>query len=349
MRNLITSINQIISDYHCDAASGFTMGEDHIEDWINQFDEHDRMFILEEFLHILKNGMYVSKKDANLILIQQIERLSKVYGYTNIQSFLKEAVFLNLQPNGKSQGDLLNLFEQYLIKNYGVTVSECGVFNPRHYIYIDDIMASGKTILKDCKEWFNSKNLEKCNNKEITFNIVLFCKHLWAESRVRWSLKCSFDDNYFTSSKFRILSRYEISDDLNSHSPLLNLTIPKKLSSIWDVYLGSLTEADAYHDRAYRYSHLPKTENFYSSPSNRDRFEQILLDKGIEIIYKIEDEEKRKNHRPLGKTYSHYKTFGTGSLFFTWRNISNTCPIVFWWDVPKHNWKGLFPLINRGN
>lgn len=99
----------------------------------------------------------------------------------------------------------------------------------------------------------------------------------------------------------------------------------------------------------HRKATQPSQEAFFSSKENRNRLEQIFLDKGIEIINKIQDETTKHKHRPLGKTYPSYKTFGTGTLFFTWRNISNTCPIVLWWNNSAHNWQGLFPLYNRGN
>lgn len=96
---------------------------------------------------------------------------------------------------------------------------------------------------------------------------------------------------------------------------------------------------------AFRNPDYPKVEEFYSSPENRDRYENILLQKGIEIINSIEN-LKVQSIRPLGMTPPSYKTLGTGSHFFTWRNISNTCPLVFWWG---NNWYPLFPVKNRGN
>jgi hypothetical protein len=71
-----------------------------------------------------------------------------------------------------------------------------------------------------------------------------------------------------------------------------------------------------------------------------------LLKKGIEIINSINN-ISAEGLRPLGMTNPSYKTLGTGTHFFTWRNISNTCPLVFWWET--NGWHPLFPVKNRGS
>ena len=63
---------------------------------------------------------------------------------------------------------------------------------------------------------------------------------------------------------------------------------------------------------------------------NRNKFEKIILDKGLELLQKVKKEKPDPRKRPLGDTVKSHKTLGTGTLFFTWRNISNTCPIIFW-------------------
>jgi hypothetical protein len=97
---------------------------------------------------------------------------------------------------------------------------------------------------------------------------------------------------------------------------------------------------------AYRKNNIPIKEQFFSSKSNRIRFENIMLMKGIELLGGVK--KLKINHRPLGVTNPTKKIFGTGTLFFTWRNISNTTPIVFWWKITGSDWYPLFPLINRG-
>lgn len=110
-------------------------------------------------------------------------------------------------------------------------------------------------------------------------------------------------------------------------------------------FLSQLHEGAINHEnKACRPVNKPLTETFFSSSENRNRFESILLAKGIWILSQVT--KAYKQHRPLGDVSPSYKTYGTGTIFFTWRNISNTCPLVFWWE--GHGWHGLFPLQGRG-
>ena len=90
---------------------------------------------------------------------------------------------------------------------------------------------------------------------------------------------------------------------------------------------------------AFRNPEYPKEEKFFSSEENRIRYENILLKKGIDIIN--DTDNLNVNTRPLGLTPPSHKTLGTGSHFFSWRNISNTSPLVFWWET--NGWVPLFP------
>jgi hypothetical protein len=98
---------------------------------------------------------------------------------------------------------------------------------------------------------------------------------------------------------------------------------------------------------AFRPANRPGQETFFSTPANRKRFENILLHKGIELLGEAKNLED--NHRPLGMTNPSRKTLGTGTMFFTWRNISNTSPVVFWWEITGSDWYPLFKLLHRGN
>ena len=88
-------------------------------------------------------------------------------------------------------------------------------------------------------------------------------------------------------------------------------------------------EADRHPEYAFRPENLPTAEKYFTSADNRIRYEHILIEKDIYIISQIQG-EVRCNVRPLGFIYPSYKTFGVGSLFFTWRNVPNNAPLVFW-------------------
>ena len=131
-------------------------------------------------------------------------------------------------------------------------------------------------------------------------------------------------------------------------SERLNCAYPiDKQSSKISEYIENLNTDYSKSPPIFRLEHLPLEETFFSSKENRNKFEKIILDKGLELLQKVKKENPDPYKRPLGHTFKSYKSLGTGTLFFTWRNISNTCPIVFWWDA-GHYWTPLFSLKNRG-
>lgn len=351
LKILAENVAEIAQDYHSDYNEGFAMTSEHVLDWTNQFEETDREFVLSEVLHILQQGVYISKEKAKEILWDFINKATTFFGYQNIEMFLRETHFISVQGEAKSQTILLSILNDILIEKTSYSLEICGTLGVRNYIYLDDILASGGTFKFGIKKFIEDNDLLKpLINKEIKLLSFFFCIHSWGVDNTRYSLKKLFnDENLFLDAvKFPIKSYYTIENNLRGFNPKLNLIYPEKSKNEYDAYLVNLDNATLQSDKAYRKSTQPNKETFFSSKENRNRLEQLFLDKGIEIINKIQDESTKHKHRPLGKTYPSYKTFGTGTLFFTWRNISNTCPIVFWWDNPVHNWKGLFPLHNRG-
>jgi glutamate-1-semialdehyde aminotransferase len=71
IQKLTENIVAIIKDYH--NYCGFQFTTDHIINWVNQFDESDREFILAELLHLLQQGIYISEEKAKQLLIARIE------------------------------------------------------------------------------------------------------------------------------------------------------------------------------------------------------------------------------------------------------------------------------------
>ena len=79
----------------------------------------------------------------------------------------------------------------------------------------------------------------------------------------------------------------------------------------------------------YRPSNKPVTEEFFTSAENREIVERAFLKKGIEILNAATT--TNKNIRALGYSIPSHKNFGFGALCFTWRNVPNNAPLVFWY------------------
>lgn len=346
MQELAEQIFEILKDYHCDYPdTKHKMSVEHILKWAKQFGD-DAEFILTELLHFLPN-VYVSREKAISILKKQLEFLKEKYKYSSMDEFIKNTYFIDVQKEEKSQKEILVLVKEILQKDYKIDYDSLQQTpSKKHYIYFDDILATGNTIFKNLKSIFDSNLLDFTNGNK-TINICLFCCHTLGCEKTLLRLKREYGDTISKVSScdlcyYLVENRMDPSERLNCAYPI------DKQSSKISEYIKNLNTDYSKSPPIFRLEDLPLEETFFSSKENRNKFEKIILDKGLELLQKVKKENPDPRKRPLGDTVKSYKTLGTGTLFFTWRNISNTCPIVFWWDVSGHNWIPLFSLKNRG-
>jgi hypothetical protein len=252
-----------------------------------------------------------------------------------------------MQPPNKSQDVLLKLLDVELQRKYGIGLDQCGSTSKKYVIYLDDVQATGGTVFNDCLKWLQNKdendesNLDKVIKQERIFIVSLFCLHNW--NNVDWRLKLSLKNDKILK-KIKWSYDYEIQNHPKFLIQKLNFTYPTEEQPPAVLEYFESLEASVNQEVSFRKKGMPANENFFSSAANRVRFENIILLKGIEILENTMN--LKLNHRPLGATFPSYKTFGTGTLFFTWRNVPNTSPIVFWWKAG--GWQPLFPLYKRG-
>ena len=68
---------------------------------------------------------------------------------------LTQIQFLDIQINGHSQKRLLDLLEKYYLEKKKVTINRCNNMNVKKYIYLDDCMYTGSTLIKDISHWID--------------------------------------------------------------------------------------------------------------------------------------------------------------------------------------------------
>lgn len=348
MDEIAQKIHEVIHDYR--NHDGVYLSTANIISWANQFGE-DAEFILRELSHLLPQ-VYVSREKARFFIKAHIDHYIKKYSYTNVSTFLSNTEFLNLQAAHKSQPAILNLLDEVLNEQFGDSYLKYVTFPKKHYIYFDDILASGSTIGNHLAEWLNlpdqngRPNHEKVVGNDITLSVSLFCCHRWGLSFQQYRINKMFSAKL--GDRIGWTWNYEVQNHAKFNNQSLNVVKPvKSIDPIVNTYFGSLT-ATKYEDYAFRDINTPVNETFFSDSANRVKFENILLNKGIEIIKMIKG-EVRSNIRPLGLINPNYKVLGLGTHFFTWRNIPNNSPLVYWWEVPGHQWQPLFSVANRGN
>ena len=356
MYKKINSLVGIIGDYRVeDIGPNYNTRIDygHINNWLNQFDEQDREFLVDELLHLLPKS-YLTKMNIFEKIITVFEVISKDYGYDNINKFFDETRFLDCQSEGKSQKFFLDFINYILIQRYDRSISNCGISNVKNWFYIDDVLASGGTFRKEILSAIETYGTERFKESNINIISSFVILHNWARINVPSAIDKTLQTRLGNRLQF-----YTVPTDVIENNPIFFIgSKPQKFNHVYPIRtdVGNQVldfvqeklsgEYEFRNERyAFRDSPYPIQETFFSSPKNRIRYENILLDKGFEIMKSIVNLNAR-SLRPLGVTNPSNKTLGTGTHFFTWRNISNTCPIVFWWDA--NGWTPLFPRL-RGN
>ncbi|MBW8687745.1 phosphoribosyltransferase-like protein [Chitinophaga rhizophila] len=348
MEEVAQSIYDVIQDYR--NQDGIYISTSNIISWGEQFG-NDAEFVLNELSHLLPQ-VYISRRTAKNYIKVHVDHYVRKYSYSSIAAFLSDTEFVNMQAAHKSQSAILSLLEEVLGEQYGESRIKYLTFPKRHFIYFDDLLASGSTIGNHAVQWLQAvdakgrSNHDKIMDGEITFSISLFCCHTWGLSFQQYRISRMFSSKL--SNRINWRWDYEVQNHAKFNNQRLNVAKPmRSIDPIVNTYFGTLT-ATKYEDYAFRELNTPAQETFFSSPDNRIKFENILLLKGIEIINRIKG-DVRPNIRPLGLINPGYKVLGLGTHFFTWRNIPNNSPLVYWWEVPGHNWQPLFSVANRGN
>lgn len=344
IESLVEQVYDKIKDFRKD--EGVQVSRESIREWAEQFGD-DAEFMLSETDNIL-GKTYLKKETAIDLLRKYIKDHLKRYKYEDIVSYLQDVCFLRLQPDGKSQNVMVDMVEDIVRADYGLEVTEFADYSKKLFIYFDDVLVTGKTIGDDLTSWLNEDNrINDLNTHAIMLEVDLFAEHRLGQNMMLFIME-NITCKGLNSNNIHIWHNYEIENHLKlpyiyGGQKLNAVAIPvKETLSLDAIKYWEELDAQRHQDYAFRPEYRPVKEEYFTSAVNRIRFERILVDKGLYIINQIQGEVKG-NIRPLGFIYPSYKTLGVGTLFFTWRNVPNNSPLVFWWDVPGHDWKPLFP------
>ncbi|MBN1182188.1 MAG: hypothetical protein JXB49_07865 [Bacteroidales bacterium] len=351
MEQLIQDIYEIIGDYRSDEDNPHVqITTNRILRWIMQFDETDRIFLLTELKNIF-NKYYLSKLDVKECLKESIEFITQYYEYPNINEFLLETVFLDLQPQNKSQPVLLQLMRQVLQEEFQFNFNECGRKLKKNFIYLDDVLCTGNTLFQDIKVWVQEKiNGEQTyltelqsNNIRLVFSYFIIhsknCRKKFAQ--FRYQIAQDFNNCYILIRKFEIEnsvgSKLQIILPTNENQPEIVCNYQQEIEENVKNYCLK-RNIPLSNDEYFRPNNIPQTEEFFTNSINRKRFEDIIFHKGIQILNA--SGTTIPNLRALGYSLPSLRDFGFGTLCFTWRNVPNNTPIVFWYSGG-----GFFPLF----
>ena len=347
----LNRIHRIIKDYRAEDNDGIGMvDENRIEKWVNQFENKEKNFILTETENILRKRYFARSKVEKKILgaFKTMAKMNDSNG--DIKSFISNSIFLDMQPSGKSQGILLDIIRSLITGKYNVIIQTSSLDNlnsqqAENYIYFDDVLCTGNTFYQDIKEFLNTKDESgiKFYNNLIEGNARLHCcfifLHDFNASKKRKQLGHHVFQNIGYHDNFNLYAQNIIENEVIGTS---NLQILKPLENQNNNkvtnYKNKINEkvenyiSNRFFSREdyYRTNDIPQNEEFFTTPENRIRYENIILLKGIEILEN--SVTSKPNIRALGYSLPSIKDFGFGTLCFTWRNVPNNTPLVFWYS-----------------
>lgn len=353
MEQLIDDIYEIIKDYRSDEGLPHVgMTKQRIRRWIEQFDEADREFILTEMKNIFAKR-YCSKAKAKDFLKKVVDKLTEDLKYKSPQEFLAKTVFLDLQPEGKSQKTMLKLLREILQSEYHYTIPEYYPEDVKHFVYLDDVLCTGNTLFQDMKEWCEgwydegTKNIDAIKDGTADF----ICAFIFIHEKNYYKKKAEMRHKICNeiSEKHKMYRMFEIENSEGDVNAALDFVFPLEANQpqiVYDYKDKIVEQVDEYTKRYnstsreefYRTAGRPQTEKLFSSADNRTRFENIMLKQGVEVLNRANT--RVKNMRALGFSLPSQKNFGFGTLCFTWRNVANNTPLVFWYSGG-----GLFPFF----
>lgn len=356
---LIESIYKTLEDYRADENNPLVrVTTDRIKNWIDQFDKELRIPILTELKNVFEKR-YCSKKDVREFLEAIIQKLTQDFNFSSPADFLKNSDFLCLQPEGKSQRIMLSLFDELIQEKYGLSLADCGTNSKKYSIYIDDILCTGLTLISDIKDWSeqnfsaNKTNAQAVadNSTTLVFAYVFIHEKNYRKKVAEMRHKISND----VSSKHKMYRLIEIENGIGQSSKIdLLYPLENGQPQIVTDYKNEIIERVDNHTKKYntvsqeeffRPAGQPASEQFFSSAPNRVIVENAFLQKGIEILRNANP--TNKNMRALGYSIPALKNFGFGALCFTWRNVPNNAPLVFWYS--GGGFTPLFKVTRGGN
>lgn len=316
--------------------------EEHVDKWINQFPEDERFIVLTETDNLLKNN-YINKRSIK-DFFDVIWKTDKIVGTQPILN-IDKIQFLNIQRKGNSQNRLVRLLAEYYNEEKNVIINTGNRSNIKKYIYLDDCMYTGFTLIKDISDWIDYKEPNYDTQLDIIFLGMYNGNFAYVGEKIKE--RCAerqISVNFYWG--------YEYNNDLRSMPPY-DILWPQNVDDdeYVNAYVKDMEDQKANTGKGglgFRNDFIYGEESkLFTSTQNRVIFEKALLKKGA-YIYSL-PQERNERMRPMG--YSHGISLGFGAFFATCYNISNNCPLAFWWgdlqSRPSATLGKWYPLLPR--
>ena len=323
---LLKSLVKIIDDYRAGEIDNIT--PDLISKWLTQFSKSNQDRILEELIFTISKT-YISKALFREFL-KVLAKSKKIASGSKISGYWRKANFLDIQTTSNSQKEILLLFNEVLHDTYGFYLEDTGS-EEGDYIYIDDCMGTGTRIKNDICTWLNNDSPKEINLHIIT--PIMYTGSWWIDDHIKTTAENN--GKIINMHKWR-LPDYEMENRREKRN-ISDVLWPSEIPN--DQYVLKYKD---YLDRS-KYSPIlrkpgnPGVSRIYKNDEAKKLLEAEFLIRGCQI--RDECTSLPEKARPLG--FQNLICFGFGSMFITYRNCPNNCPLVFW--VEQNDYPSLFP------
>lgn len=318
---LVRSISDTLADYRLGEIEPRSV--DLVDAWVQQFPGGSQLEILKALSHVFKKT-YISKVDFKKFL-GGLFRGTKMAPGRKAHEYWREVSFLDIQKGGQSQSELLRLADEALNETHGFGLDATGC-GGGDWIYLDDCIGTGSRVRSDVCGWIETEAPKAANLHVIS--PVLYLGSWWIDKKIeeaasasgktialtKWSLETFQMENR--------MARREYSDVL----------WPTALPDDPDVrsYVKQLEGAG--HAPVLRKGGNPGVSGIFRDDNEKKVLEEAFLLRGCEIRQECTNLPDRA--RPLG--YHNLDCLGFGSMFVTYRNCPNNCPLALWVQQPEY-------------
>lgn len=228
--------------------------------------------------------------------------------------FWQSAYICNIQKRGISQSEIMGIFDEILKDKCGSAIEYRKSANG-NLVYFDDAVFTGDHIINDL-----DKIIKKISNKTQLY-IIVIASHTYAEYRI---------ERRFPRIKVNMCRKWRLENRKSWHKPM-----------------GGLVPTDVLRPSEIgKRNRVARASPLFSSVEGRELLERQFLNVGERIRGFAKN--PNPNLKPLG--YSNLES-GFGSLFVTYRNCPNNCPLALWYgdpsSHPSHPFSRWYPLFPR--
>ena len=340
---LLISIADTIKDYREGEIPA--PDRDHVDKWVSQFDQFDLSYkdlILEGMNSVLQKN-YIKRSEIRDLIKSMLDS-EEIFG-KDLAATLPTVQFLDVQERGNSQKDLLALLDEILEIEYNLkrTINPT---SPSMYIYLDEALFSGNRAIQDIEK--NLSILQDGSILHFVFFSIYNAGKFYVANRLNLKLLPKKIKTYYWRS-------IEFSNVYNGAAHKIDTLWPLQYSDASiDNYVKELEKQaeertnGKYPPRLFRPANITIPLSGFSSVKHRVIIEEAFLRAGTYIVSLPVSPGQTKTMRPLG--YELFESFGFGSMFITYRNCPNNCPLALWWGEPTKSetetlgkWYPLFP------